>query len=465
MKLLVLTFCVFWAFASFSQAKGELISYSFDSERLEVVLDNVSKQSGYQFSYNPEVLPDGSLFSMDAVELPIDRFLSRLLTGTGIKYAFYKDQIILTFQEPDLAVTKRDFFEISGTVIDETGVALPNVNIFLDGTTIGVYSDLDGNFRLERIPPGRYVLVFSYIGYSTGVYQIDERNGGARIQNHLMEVDMEQLQEVEVVSKRQPSRDGTWASSYEIFKNELLGPTNNAAECTIENPEVLSFKNDVDKNEIVAFASEPLEIRNDALGYQITYFLESFRKSPEDLRYRAKLRFRNLNPASRSEKRQWKRNRKESYYGSFNHFKQALLQDNIRKEGFRIYQLKKLKDYAKRKYQEVQVQDILVFKGDHFELDFKDYLLVEFQKEKESERFLSESQFAQIIYEDFIDMGQLNRSPDDQLSALQLLNGAVRLDLTGESLDRFGITTYGYWSWERIGDLVPINYNPKFDEF
>jgi len=56
---------------------------------------------------------------------------------------------------------------IRGTVYDDaTGEALPGVTIFVEGTTWGTLTDLDGKFNLS-IPPGTYRLRISYISYET----------------------------------------------------------------------------------------------------------------------------------------------------------------------------------------------------------------------------------------------------------------------------------------------------------
>ncbi|GAB4290009.1 MAG: TonB-dependent receptor [Ignavibacteriaceae bacterium] len=56
---------------------------------------------------------------------------------------------------------------ISGKIIDaQTGEALIGANIFLQGTTIGAASDIEGNFIISGIPAGVYTLTASMIGYS-----------------------------------------------------------------------------------------------------------------------------------------------------------------------------------------------------------------------------------------------------------------------------------------------------------
>ncbi len=55
---------------------------------------------------------------------------------------------------------------ISGSVRDsQTKEPLPGANVYLAGTAIGAASNLQGEFRITNIPPGRYTLVVDYIGY------------------------------------------------------------------------------------------------------------------------------------------------------------------------------------------------------------------------------------------------------------------------------------------------------------
>lgn len=62
----------------------------------------------------------------------------------------------------DLSVGK-----LVGRVVDkETGDPLVGVNVFIQGTMIGAATDLDGQFKLVKLPPGKYDVVVSMIGYS-----------------------------------------------------------------------------------------------------------------------------------------------------------------------------------------------------------------------------------------------------------------------------------------------------------
>ena len=72
---------------------------------------------------------------------------------------------ILTAQEPG---------KIQGTVKDSTtGEVLYGANIWLEGTSLGAASDLDGRYVITQVPPGTYNLVVRYIGYEQKSFNIN----------------------------------------------------------------------------------------------------------------------------------------------------------------------------------------------------------------------------------------------------------------------------------------------------
>jgi hypothetical protein len=62
--------------------------------------------------------------------------------------------------------------KIAGKVTDkETGDPLPFVNIILEGTNYGAATDLEGNYVILSIPPGRYSVKAQYIGYQAVIVE------------------------------------------------------------------------------------------------------------------------------------------------------------------------------------------------------------------------------------------------------------------------------------------------------
>ncbi len=57
--------------------------------------------------------------------------------------------------------------KIAGTIKDVTsGEALYGVNVLVDGTSLGASTNLDGYFVILNVPPGKYTLIASAIGYT-----------------------------------------------------------------------------------------------------------------------------------------------------------------------------------------------------------------------------------------------------------------------------------------------------------
>lgn len=62
--------------------------------------------------------------------------------------------------------------KIAGKVTDsQTGEALPFVNIIIEGTNLGAATDIDGNYVILNIPPGKYNVKAQYIGYQAVVVE------------------------------------------------------------------------------------------------------------------------------------------------------------------------------------------------------------------------------------------------------------------------------------------------------
>ncbi|PBQ30580.1 TonB-dependent receptor [Sphingobacteriaceae bacterium] len=88
---------------------------------------------------------------------------------------------------------------IRGNVKDKnTQEYIIGASIFIEGTTTGVSSDIDGNYKLT-VPVGTYRLKASFVGYSTILKEnIVVTSGNAQIINFEMEPSSSELSEVEV---------------------------------------------------------------------------------------------------------------------------------------------------------------------------------------------------------------------------------------------------------------------------
>lgn len=116
--------------------------------------------------------------------------------------------------------------QVSGVVSDTSGEPLPGVNVFVKGTTIGVITDIDGNFTLN-VPSRKSVLVVSFVGYQTNEFIVGNTNSFKVV----LEEEVNALEEVVVVAygaqkKQTVTGAVTMMKSDEILETPVANVTN-----------------------------------------------------------------------------------------------------------------------------------------------------------------------------------------------------------------------------------------------
>lgn len=115
--------------------------------------------------------------------------------------------------------------EVAGTIRDEAGTLLPNVNISEKGTNNGTVSDFDGNYSITVNDDA--VLIFSYIGFQSQEVEVS----GKSSLDVVMVNDQEQLKEVVVIGYGAIERDKISSSVSTVEGAELTKVTaSNPAE-------------------------------------------------------------------------------------------------------------------------------------------------------------------------------------------------------------------------------------------
>ncbi len=89
--------------------------------------------------------------------------------------------------------------EVSGVVKDNSGAALPGVNIIEKGTNNGVSTDIDGAYKI-KVKDGA-TLVFSYVGFS----KLEKEATSSRIDVVLSEEGGQALDEIVVTGSKNGS--------------------------------------------------------------------------------------------------------------------------------------------------------------------------------------------------------------------------------------------------------------------
>ena len=326
----------------------------------------------------------------------------------------------------------------------ESGLPLAGAHAFIGSTMIGTATDANGRFELSHIPSGPHTLWISMIGYQpeskdfligdTVNFEIDLALLPAVIE----------MGEVTVTAKK----NRRWRKRFNTFEKLFLGESSLSKSVKILNKEVLDF----DANwlgRFSAYASESLIIENRALGYRVRYVLKEFSREGITIRYDGDPFFEEIEPASEEEAYIWEDNRKEAYMGSFKHFLLALMDGTTHDEGFRIMQIPSVEDIgnSSRRFR-IAPKDLIQpgeEAGDKL-LAFRGVIEITYMNELEGEDYLKWQGASP------------HRRKQNQRSWIRLTTGPTLIDPIGEIVDPYGVTVYGYYSFERVANDLPKEY-------
>ena len=216
----------------------EKITLKVTNEKLVKVLEEIKKQSGYNFVYNEKFVKDLGGITVDVKEVSLDSVMKEVLKGTGLRYRI-QDRIILLEKAPQVSNEKR-FREIKGKVRDDRNESLPGVTVLIKGTSIGVSTDIDGNFSLN-VPEGNDLLLISFVGMETLEVNL---KGKTMPLDVVLKPKADELDEVVVTGYTQTTKRRSTGSvgiiKKEVFENRPVSSVDNLLQGQIAGVSVLA---------------------------------------------------------------------------------------------------------------------------------------------------------------------------------------------------------------------------------
>jgi hypothetical protein len=385
----------------------------------------------------------------------------------------------------------QETYSISGIVKDKKET-LPGAAIYISGYKISTITNNEGKFSLPKLAPGNYDILVQMIGYTPFSKNIILTDQSVNISITLTE-NTTLLKEV--VIKPDPNR----AYYMALFKDFFIGKSPNSTQCKILNTQVLSVDDDKQNGVLNMSASDFLIIENQALGYRIKYLLENFEYNYKTkiIYYAGHPYFEELN-GSKSKKRRLLKNRAIAYNGSVQHFFKSLYQNKIAEEGFTINKFGTINNPNRKPDSLINanirrltagqqgLKNILTFTGGDSlsywlkqraepkilnTISRKDVLIDTLVKTFNiNQKMMNYSDALYVIYKNEIESPEYffsghrqNRTPDlgkFQISIVNLLEPPIRFYSNGGIFNPRSALYSGYWAYEKIADLVPMDYIP-----
>lgn len=351
---------------------------------------------------------------------------------------------------------------LRGKVLDsETEEPLPFASIYLNGTTVGSSSNRSGEFGLN-IPRGSFEVVVAYTGYQTIIYPINAQAIPTSIIFKLVPIETD-LKEIQV----EDSRDPSWYRNLEIFKKNFLGESTISLQTKILNEKSLIMDMDEETGVLRVRAKEPIKIVNNALGYEINYELVEFVYDlPQgSVTYLGYPFFREMETGRRARDRAFQRNRNRAYEGSFQHFLHTLLDSvNLKQAGFEVRPVEKRdtlismqlgnRVVSRQREEWVLLDSLLSPEQFYFAENNRNFFDFEGMIAVQSPKLRVDPGYRR--------MGTRLRAvlsfPE---SIIYLRVRPSEFDENGILIDPLSIMFEGYWGWEKVGNLLPLNFRPS----
>ncbi|MCB2219704.1 MAG: TonB-dependent receptor [Bacteroidetes bacterium] len=103
----------------------------------------------------------------------------------------------------------------------ETGEPVIFTNVYLQGTTFGAATDVNGYFAISQIPPANYILMVTYLGFDTLQESITVKADDIITKNLYLEKGSYSLAQIEVSAEREEARTETRTSVVKITPKQI----------------------------------------------------------------------------------------------------------------------------------------------------------------------------------------------------------------------------------------------------
>ena len=344
---------------------------------------------------------------------------------------------------------------ITGTVKEKgSGLPLPFANVFVNNTTIGSATDVEGRFLIRGEFSSDIELVASFVGYITEVKAISFRKKGEINIDFELVFNESNLSEIELKAKR----DKSWDRELRRFEEVFLALPDDPyrSQIQIENPWVLEFENvkpSKGPNYLQASAAQPLKITNTALGYNIDYYLQDFRVLRNGSMFYGQVFYSLINPEEENKMSEWEVSREANYQSSLRHFNTSLLlnlQDSIHFEVYRALP-KQIDRVRTNDFREELGESIVQIEPDSI-----------FRKPMGNGNF-------RIFLQDRLEIHHLDKPWRNDyytnvyhaISWIQAPSGYYDVDKKGTLINPTQLVLSGYLSRQRMARILPLDFEPS----
>lgn len=137
------------------------ITLNKTNTKLEVILAELEKQTGYNFIYNSGMISKINNINVSVKNVSLVEALNRTLENQPLSFTLNGNTVVIVERKQS-----QKQIRVTGTVVDKDNLGIPNVSVKVKGTKVVELTNMDGKFSIN-VPNADAVLVFNFLGFAT----------------------------------------------------------------------------------------------------------------------------------------------------------------------------------------------------------------------------------------------------------------------------------------------------------
>jgi TonB-linked SusC/RagA family outer membrane protein len=191
-------------------ALDKRITIEVKNTEVKRVLKIIEKLADIKLAYSAENISKAQI-SVSARDQTVNDVLKQVLYNQNMSYEAVGDLVVIHKKNEIVNIV-----EVTGKVLDETGLPLPGVTVKVKGSEQSTSTDASGKFAIN-LTNTNTALVFSFVGYNTQEVSLN----GRTVINITMEPNQKSLSEVVVVGYGTQKRENVVGSIVQISGDKL----------------------------------------------------------------------------------------------------------------------------------------------------------------------------------------------------------------------------------------------------
>lgn len=204
---------------------GQKVSLNFKNASLSEVLDEIQKQTGYDFLYNSALINNKKNINLVVNKIDFRSILRQTLSKEGLDFELENNTVLIKKKDVPLRdITSKLTYQssqriITGRVLNEDGQPLEGVSVAIEGSQVGTSTDDKGSYAINADPGDK--LLFTFVGYKNQYRDITNSS----TLDVIMQEDLSSLEEIVVIGMGQQKKASVIGAISSVKMDDLKVPS------------------------------------------------------------------------------------------------------------------------------------------------------------------------------------------------------------------------------------------------